>query len=103
MEKKKNWKDKQKLNGNSSTLKTKPKKKSEITQIIKNTRISKGDYLNCSQLRHFILKYSKKTVYYNTYKNKIESRTTSKNKDKRKEKAEEKKISNAITDEIATI
>ena len=65
--------------------------------------MSKGDYLNYSQLRHFILKYSKKTVYYNTYKNKMESRTTSKNKEKRKEKAEEKKISNAITDEIATI
>jgi len=100
---KKNWKDKQKSSENNSTATTKPKKKSKISQIIKDARMSKDNCLNCSQLRYFASKYSNKTAYYDTYKTKTKSKATSKEKGKGKGKVEEKKISNAITEKIATI
>ena len=71
--------------------------------MIKDIRMSKGNYLNYSQSGCFVSKYSNKTVYYNTYKNKMESKATLEDRSKDKGKTEGKKISNTTTKEIATI
>jgi len=96
----KNKNDKQKSIGNSSTLRTKPKKKSEISQMIKDARMSKSNYLNYGQLGHFASKCSNKTAYYDTYRNMMKSKATLKDEGKGKGNAKEKKISNTIIESV---